>query len=99
MTLTVTSLAERVEALDRIAALKRMLRSCGADAVTTGRLAGLEGAETPIDNEAITTIKGAAFVTGYSETTIRKRIKNGRIEARHVGGRVLVRTASLTVRK
>lgn len=86
--------AERLERVEADVGLLRMLV-----AVMGGRLAGLEGAETPIDNEAITTIKGAAFVTGYSETTIRKRIKNGRIEARHVGGRVLVRTASLTVRK
>ena len=68
--------------------------------VTAGRLAELEGVTPRYDvDEGLTTIKGAAWATGYSETAIRKRIASGRIQARKVGGRVLVRTASLTARR
>jgi hypothetical protein len=88
------------DALDRIAALEADVSLLMAlMSVATGRLADLEGSPGPIDDEAVTTIKGAAWLTGYSETAVRKRIKIGRIEARKIGGRVLVRTASLTARR
>jgi hypothetical protein len=64
------------------AAMRRIIALEMAVAVMTARvqamgehLAELEGLSAPIDNE--TTIKGAAFVTKFSETTIRKR-KAGR---------------------
>lgn len=93
------AIAARARDDDRIAALERDVALLMALAsVTNGRLAELEGSPAPIGDEAVTTIKGAAWATGYSETAIRKRIASGRIEARKVGGRVLVRTASLAAR-
>jgi excisionase family DNA binding protein len=44
-------------------------------------------------------LKQAAGETGYSETTIRRRIERGKIEARHVGGHVLIRASSLPPRR
>jgi hypothetical protein len=53
----------------------------------TGRLAG--GGAEPFDGHE-TTIKGAAWSSGYSESSIRKMIASGRIAGRKIGGRVLV---------
>ena len=81
-------LAERVECLEALVG------------VLSSRVSELEGnAVEPMDDEPVTTIKGAAWLSGYSETTIRKRIKRGLIDARPVGGRWLVRKASLPARR
>jgi hypothetical protein len=49
--------------------------------------------------EAVTTIKGAAYATGFSESQIRKMIEDGRIKSRRRGGRVLIDIGSLPVRR
>jgi excisionase family DNA binding protein len=85
-------LGERVSRLERDLGLALALVHIVGD-----RVAELEGAPAP-DKEQVTTIKGAAYMTGFSETTIRKRIAKGAIEARHVGGRWLIKTASLAAR-
>jgi len=49
--------------------------------------------------EAVTTIKGAAHLTGLSLSAVRKQIAAGKTAARPVGGRWLVRVASLSKRR
>jgi excisionase family DNA binding protein len=46
----------------------------------------------------VTTIKGAAFITGYSQTMIRKLIARDKIGSTKIGGRVLIDKATLPQR-
>ena len=91
---------DRDETLVRIAALEStvglLMALCR---MHESRIAEIEGAPALDDASAYTTLKGAAFLIDRSETTVRKRIASGRIQARRIGGRVLVKTASLTARK
>jgi hypothetical protein len=79
--------AARLEALEGDHALVMALIRTLSD-----RLAMLEGREPP-DTGAMTTIKRAAGESGFSETTIRRKIARGEIAARKIGGRVLVSLA------
>jgi hypothetical protein len=67
--------------------------------VLSARLAAVEGHAEPIAPDAVTTLKGAAYATGFSQTTIRKRIAEGRIAARKIGGAVIVDASTLPARR
>jgi excisionase family DNA binding protein len=62
--------------------------------VLSDRLAVLEG-RAELDRDAETTVKQAAHTSGHSQTTIRRWLANGKLQGRRLGGRVLVRVASL----
>ncbi len=62
------------------------------------RVAALEGSVEPALPDAVTTIKSAAFVTGFSQTTIRNWIAAERISARKVGGRTVIDASTLPAR-
>jgi hypothetical protein len=87
-------LLARIEAHDEsIALLKALVR------VLSDRLSRVEGHADKPARDALTTIKGASHASGYSETTIRKRIAEGRIVAHKIGGAVIVDAASVPRRE
>ncbi len=63
------------------------------------RVAELEGCDGPALPDAVTTIKSAAFTTGFSQSTIRMWVAQGKIVARKIGGAVLIDAASLPPRR
>lgn len=83
----------------RIAALESAVaRLTALLYLASGRITALEdrsGVATSETPPLETTIKDAAFQTGFSQTQIRKLIAQRKIAARQVGGRWLIGVASL----
>jgi excisionase family DNA binding protein len=88
--------AERERDLDRalIYILNARLAEVEASNAQMRALLGLDPPPPAIGADW-RSIKQAAGATGFSETTIRKRIARGEIEAIKVGGHVLIAAASL----
>jgi hypothetical protein len=83
----------RIEALIEHSRLQDALIRMLSDRITA-----IEGLDPGPDHGSMTTLKGAAFMTGYSQSGIRRRISAGKIKARRVGGRWFVDASSLKVR-
>ena len=82
------NLADRIAALEADRSLHLALLH-----VLSARVSELEGLAEPHDDvDGLTTVKRAAGESGFSETTIRRWLAEGKIEGRRFGGRVMVRT-------
>jgi hypothetical protein len=87
---------------ERLAALEETIERLTAVVyLINARLSEVENKEStaPPSTEGVTTIKGAAWSTGFSESQIRKMIAMGRIKSRQKGGRVLIDIESLPARR
>jgi hypothetical protein len=84
-----------VARIDKLA--ERADRALALTFVLNSRLVAVEArvGAPPFALDDETTIKDASFRTGYSPSSIRKKIGQGKISARKVGGRILVAIASL----
>lgn len=93
----IAAAAMRIERLE--AAVERLT---ALNFILSGRVTALEdqsGDATPSAEDVETTIKDAAFLTGFSESGIRQMIAKGKIGARKIGRRVLVNRTSLQTRQ
>lgn len=93
-------LAERVERLeadrDRVESDRAVLFALLH--VLSARVSALDGDAEPID-DSVATIKGAAYLCGYSQSWVRKKIAAGKVKWRWVRGRILIDKASLPPRR
>jgi hypothetical protein len=85
-------LAVLEETVERLTALVYLLNARVSDVENKGSAA-------PPSPGSVTTIKGAAYATGFSQSQIRKMISRGRIKSRQKGGRVLIDIDSLPARR
>jgi hypothetical protein len=85
-------IASLEETIERLTAVVYLLNARVSDVENKGSTA-------PPSPGSVTTIKGAAWSTGFSESQIRKMIAMGRIKSRQKGGRVLIDIASLPARR
>jgi hypothetical protein len=87
---------------ERLAALEETVERLTAVVyLLNGRVSDVENKDStaPPSPGSMTTIKGSAYATGFSESQIRKMIAKGRIKSRRKGGRVLVDIESLPARR
>jgi hypothetical protein len=80
------------ETIERLTAVVYLLNARVSDVENKGSTA-------PPSPGSVTTIKGAAYATGFSQSQIRKMISRGRIKSRQKGGRVLIDIDSLPARR